>query len=341
MIQEIAEVIAQGKDLSAFQMESAMEEIMTGKAQTPEIVSFLNALNKKGETAEELAAAVAVMRRHVIKVNAHAAVVLDTCGTGGDKKGTFNVSTAVAFVASGCGITVAKHGNRSVSSCCGSADILEASGIDISMPKDKIEECLNNIGIAFLFAPNFHPAMKYAMPARKQIASRTMFNILGPLTNPAGATHQLLGVYEYSLTSKLARVLFELGTVHSLVVHGEDGLDEITITASTSISEVNRGKITDYKVAPEDFGFKRAAIQDLSGGNAQDNSQILLDVLHGKPGSYLDAVLFNAAWAIYAADKAASVKEAVRLAKNSIDSGKALEKLILLKRHSCKTDEKN
>jgi anthranilate phosphoribosyltransferase len=341
MIKSLTGIIEQGKDLSSAQMETAMEEIMTGNAQTPEIAAFLTGLAKKGETVEELASAATVMRRHVVRIDALKAPVLDTCGTGGDNKGTFNVSTAVAFVASGCGITVAKHGNRSVSSACGSADILEALGIVIDLPKEAIEKSLNEIGVAFLFAPNFHPAMKYAMPARKQVNRRTIFNLLGPLTNPAAATHQLLGVYDAGLTTKLSRVLLELGTVHSLVVHGEDGLDEITITAPTLISEVNHGKITNYKILPEDFGFKRSSLKDLAGGKAADNSRILLEVLNAKPSPFLDAVLLNSAWAVYAADRAASVKEALKLAEDCIASGKALEKLNLLKRYNTKAYEKN
>lgn len=331
MIKEATEILSAGNNLTAGQMTAVMEEIMSGKLDTPQIVSFLAALSNKGETAEELTAAAVVMRRHAIKINTKHRLILDTCGTGGDRKGTFNVSTVVAFVASGAGIAVAKHGNRSVSSCCGSADILEALGVNINMSREKIEKCLDEIGIAFLFAQNLHPAMKYAMPARKQIGKRTMFNILGPLTNPAGATHQLVGVFDRIWAQILADVLANLGTLHALIIHGEDGLDEITTTANTLIFEEREGKITNYEISPEDFGFKRAKPEDLSGGNAPLNAKILMDVLNGKTGHALDIVLLNAGAAIYTADKADSIKAGIELARESIDSRKALNKLNLLK----------
>jgi len=334
MLQETVKQLSQNKDMTADQMRAVMEEIMTGRAETSDIVSFLTALNKKGETIEELTAAVSVMRKHVTRIRTDKEVVLDTCGTGGDRKGTFNVSTVVAFVASGAGITVAKHGNRSVSSCCGSADILEALGININMTPQGLEKCLNEIGIAFLFAPNLHPAMKYAMPARKQIGTRTMFNILGPLTNPAGATHQLVGVYDRRWTDILAAVLGNLGTVHALVVHSQDGLDELTTTIKTYVSEEYKGKLSNYEIDPKDFGFKKVELEDLKGGTVVDNAKIVLDVLNGKPGAHRDIVVLNAAAAIYVADKAKSVKEGIKLACESIDSGRALEKLDLLKKYS-------
>ena len=331
MIQNAIEILSQGWDLTQAQMQQAMEEIMSGKADTAQIITFLVELSKKGETIEELSSAAQVMRRHVTKINTSHEVVLDTCGTGGDKLGTFNISTVVAFVASGSGIAVAKHGNRSVSSRCGSADILEALGINIRMSKERIEECMEKIGIAFLFAQDLHPAMKYAMPARKEISAKTMFNILGPLTNPASATHQLIGVYDERWTEILARVLTNLGSVHALVVHGEDGLDEITTTANTKISETSQGKIKSYEISPEDFGFKKSRPEDLKGGDASVNAQILLDVLNGVAGPKSDIVLLNAAAAIYVADKARSIREGIRLAKGSIDSKEALKKFNLLK----------
>ncbi len=334
MIQETIERLSQGDDLSGSSMQQVMEEIMTGKVDTQQIVSFLTLLNKKGETVEELTAAVKILRQHVTKINTKHKVILDTCGTGGDAKGTFNVSTIVAFVAGGCGITVAKHGNRSVSSLCGSADILETLGININMNKDKIEKCLDDIGVTFLFAQNLHPAMKYAMPARKQIGTKTMFNILGPLSNPAGATHQLVGVYDSCWTKILAQVLANLGTVHTLVVHGEDGLDEITTTTQTKVAEAYKDKINSYKISPEEFGFKKVRLEDLSGGDASYNAKILLDVLNGKSGPKRDIVILNAAAAIYTADKAKSIKDGIKLAIDSIDSGSALKKLELLKEYS-------
>ncbi len=334
MLQEIIEKLAKNEDLSAAQMQQTMEEIMTGRAQTKDIVSFLTALSNKGETVEELTAAVKVMRYHVTGISTKHKVILDTCGTGGDRKGTFNVSTIVAFVASGAGITVAKHGNRSVSSSCGSADILEALDININMSKEKIEKCLDEIGIAFLFAPNFHPAMKYAMPARKQIGKRTMFNILGPLSNPAGATHQLVGVFDAYWTGVLAEVFLRLGTQHALVVHGQDGLDEITTAAKTYVSEAHKGRVDNYEINPEDFGIQKSKLEDLLGADAASNAKILMDILNGKPGPKRDIVVLNAAAAIYAADKAGSIKEGIKFAAESIDSGKALEKLELLRQYS-------
>lgn len=337
MIQEAIEKLSGHNNLAKEQMQLVMEEIMGDKADTQQIVSFLNLLNKKGETVDELTAATEVLRRHVTKIDTKQRIILDTCGTGGDRKGTFNISTAVAFVASGCGITVAKHGNRSVSSCCGSADILEALGINVNMSKEKLERCLDDIGIAFLFAQGLHPAIKYAMPARIQIAAKTIFNIIGPLSNPAAATHQLVGVYDRGLTETLAQVLNNLGTVHALVVFGEDGLDEITTTANTLVSEAHKGKINSYTIRPEDFGFKKVRPEDLSGGNASCNAKIMLDVLNGKGGPpQRDIVLLNAGAAIYAADKVKSIKQGIELAKESIDSRKALKKLELLKEYSNK-----
>lgn len=336
MIREAIEILSQNTDLTGNQMQAVMEEIMTGKADTDQIVSFLTALNKKGETVEELTQAVAVMRRHATRINVHKEVILDTCGTGGDKKGTFNISTLAAFVASGCGICVAKHGNRSVSSSCGSADILEVLGININMNKETIERCLNDIGCGFLFAPALHPAMRYAMPARKQMGTKTMFNILGPLTNPAGATHQLVGVYDAHWTEILASVLTNLGTVHVLVVHGRDGLDEITTATQTLISEGHKGKLNNYEIEPEDFGLRKANPQDLRGASASENAKIVIDILKGKRGPKRDIVVLNAAAAIYTADRVKSIKEGIKLACESIDSGLALEKLELLKEYSLK-----
>jgi len=334
VITEATQRLIQKINLTGDEMQSVMEEIMSGITDTGQIVSFLNALNDKGQTIDEITAAAIVMRRHCVKISSDKKIILDTCGTGGDKKGTFNISTIAAFVVSGCGVSVAKHGNRSVSSSCGSADILEALGVNINMPKEIIEKCLDEIGITFLFAPNMHPAMKYAMPARKQIGKRTIFNIMGPLCNPAGATHQLIGVFEPSLTETLAKVLGNMGINHVLVVHGKDGLDEITTTTQTIISEFRNGVLNSYEITPEDFGFKKARVEDLLGGNISDNVQIMLEVLNGKPGSKTDIVLLNAAAALYAADKVKSIKEGINLASEAIDSGRALKKLALLKEYS-------
>jgi len=333
MIKEAVKILRE-RDLTTAETEQVMEEILGGKSEVADIVSFLTSLSNRGETPDELTAAVAVMRRHAVRIKTKQKVLLDTCGTGGDKKGTFNISTAAAFVVAGCGVAVAKHGNRSVSSICGSADILEALGVNIKMTPDKIEECLDKIGIAFLFAQSLHPAMKYAMPARKQIANRTIFNLIGPLSNPAGATHQLIGVFSKEWTRCFAQVLAKLGTRHALVVHGKDGLDEISTTDSTEVSEENNGKITDYEIAPEDFGIKRVRISRLAGGDASLNAKILLDLLEGKSGPVRDIVLLNAAAGLYAADQAGSIKEGIDIAADSIDSKAALNKLNLLKEYS-------
>jgi anthranilate phosphoribosyltransferase len=291
-------------------------------------------LNDKGETVEELTAAVTVMLKYIDPIIIDKENILDTCGTGGDKKGTFNISTVTAFVASGAGVTVAKHGNRSVSSCCGSADVLEALGVNINMDKSKIKKCLEEIGIAFLFAPNLHPAMRHVMPARKQMKRKSMFNILGPLINPARATNQLIGVFSREWTGVLAHVLYNLGTLHVLVVHGNDGLDEVTTIDKTFVSEANHGVFRDYEITPEQFGFKRANPSDLVGGSLEDNKRIVVEVLKGKISPQRDIVLLNAGCAIYAADKATSIKKGIALARDSIDSGHALEKLELLKKLS-------
>ncbi len=333
MIKEAVKILA-SRDLSAPETEQVMEEIMGGKSEVADIVSFLTGLSNRGETPDELTAAVTVMRRHAVRIKTKQKALLDTCGTGGDKKGTFNISTAVAFVVAGCGVAVAKHGNRSVSSKCGSADILEALGVNIKMTPDKMTECLDKIGIAFLFAQSLHPAMKYAMPARKQIAGRSIFNLIGPLSNPAGATHQLIGVFSKEWTRCFAQVLAKLGTRHALVVHGKDGLDEITTTDSTEVSEENNGKLTDYEIAPEDFGIKRAKISCLAGGDASLNAKILLDLLEGKSGPVRDIVLLNAAAGLYVADQAESIKEGIDIARDSIDSKAAFNKLNLLKEYS-------
>ncbi|MDD5668472.1 MAG: anthranilate phosphoribosyltransferase [Candidatus Omnitrophica bacterium] len=331
MIKEAIEKVMFNKDLTRREMEIVIEEIMSGAADTQAIVSFLTALNAKGETIEELTAAVTVMRKFVTKISIPGSQpVLDTCGTGGDKKGTFNISTAVAFVASAGGAIVAKHGNRSVSSRCGSADILEALGVNIHMSVPQIEYCLNTIGIAFLFAPNLHPAMKHVMPARKEIGKRTMFNILGPLTNPAGATHQLLGVYNRDLVPVLAEVMRNLGITHGMVVHGEDGLDEITTTASTYVCEIKDGVLTSRIVRPESYGFVLSSEKDLVGGDAVENAGIIREILNGSGGPRRDIVLFNAGCALYVADKTRSIEEGIEIAAAALDSGMAKEKLDLL-----------
>lgn len=334
MIKDLIKQLINKKDLSDQAMQQAMQEILSGSVETADIVAFLTSLNNKGETVEELTAAVNVMLKYVEPIVIDKPNILDTCGTGGDKKGTFNISTITALVASGAGVTVAKHGNRCVSSKCGSADILEALGVNINLDRERIKKCLEEIGIAFLFAPNLHPAMRFVMPARKEIAQKTMFNILGPLINPARATNQLIGVYSKEWTQPLAQVLHNLGTQHVLVVHGADGLDEVTTTDKTFVAEVIGGVLKNYEITPENFGLKRACSNDLLGGSIVQNVEIVQAVLSGKAGAQRDIVLLNAGCAIYAADKAVTINEGLKLAKESIDSGRALEKLKLLKEYS-------
>lgn len=334
LIKEAIEQLSKKKDLSREAMQAVMLDILGGVTDNADIIAFLTLLNDKGETVEELTAAIESMLKYVDPIIVDRPNILDTCGTGGDRKGTFNISTVTAFVASGAGACVAKHGNRSVSSKCGSADILEALGVNINMGKEIIKKCLEEIGIAFLFAPNFHPAMKNVMPARRKIAGKTMFNILGPLINPARATNQLIGVYSDKWTKVLAHVLYNLGSKHILVVHGKDGLDEVTTSDKSLISEVSGGEFKDYEITPEDFGFKRASPEDLIGGNIEENVNIVTDILKGKKGFKRDIVLLNSGCAIYASDKASTIKEGIELAKESIDSGAALKKLELLKEYS-------
>jgi anthranilate phosphoribosyltransferase len=282
----------------------------------------------KGETPDEITGAATVMREKALHIAPRSKEYLvDTCGTGGDGSNTFNISTAAAFVAAGAGAIVAKHGNRSVSSKCGSADVLEALGVNISLSPEQMKTCLDSIGICFLFAPALHKAMKYAIGPRKEIAIRTIFNILGPLTNPADAKTQLLGVFTPLLTEPMAMVLNNLGSKKAYVVCGKDNLDEISLSAETQISEVNNSKITTYSIRPEDFGFTRVAASELSGGLPPENASIIRDVLSGKKGPHRDIVLLNAAFALAASGVAADPHEGLSLAKNAIDQGNALRKL--------------
>jgi len=325
-------------DLTEYEAESVLEMIMSGQCTEAQIASLLTALRMKGETVAELTGFAKVMRRKAAAVRQHTAVsaeiadtereaLIDTCGTGGDVSGSFNVSTATAFVVAGAGVCVAKHGNRSVSSQCGSADVVEALGVKIELRPETIGRCIDEVGIGFLHAPLLHAAMKYVAPVRRQMGIRTIFNMLGPLTNPAGANIQVVGVYAAELTELLARVLLELGSTRALVVHGSDGLDEITITAESKITELRDGELSTYTVAPEDFGLKRAALGEIQGGDARQNSEIILEVLRGSRGPRRDIVLLNAAAAFVASSKAGGFKDGVEVAAESIDSGNALSKL--------------
>jgi len=303
-----------------------MEEIMDGQVTPAQFGAFVTALRIKGETVEEIAGLARVMRAKALRVTIDEPVV-DTCGTGGDSCGTFNISTTAAFVAAGAGLKVAKHGNRAMSSKCGSADVLEALGVKIDLTPEQVQQCLKEAGIGFMFAQAYHPSMKYAAAPRREIGIRTVFNILGPLTNPAGASAQVLGVADASLVGKMAAVLKMLGSRHALVVHGEDGLDEITVTGETTISELNGNAIKSYTVKPGDFRMPGAKLEELTGGTAQDNASMIKDVLEGATGAKRNAALLNAGAALLAGDKVSSLSEGIEMAGRSIDSSKALDSL--------------
>ncbi|MBI3755739.1 MAG: anthranilate phosphoribosyltransferase [Deltaproteobacteria bacterium] len=340
MIKEAISKIVKNQDLTEPEMIEVMNEIMTGAASPGQIGAFITALRIKGETVDEITGAARVMRDKATKIEIKDKKVVDTCGTGGDEAMTFNISTAAAFVAAGAGLTVAKHGNRSVSSKSGSADVLKALGVNIEAEVARVEECLKEIGIGFLFAPMLHGAMKYAAPVRREIGIRTIFNILGPLTNPAGARRQVIGVYDDSLTDVLGKVLANLGAEHAFVVRGEDGLDEITLTTETKVTELKNGILKTYHIKPEDFGFRRCRPEDLKGGDPEQNAEIILALLEGKKGSQQDVVLLNAAAAIVAGGIAKSLEEGISSARGSIDSGKAMEKLNRLVETTNKTEDK-
>jgi anthranilate phosphoribosyltransferase len=331
MIKEAIAKITEGIHLTEEEAEAVMREIMEGNATSAQIAAYLTALRMKGETVEEITGSARVMREKAIRIRSDDPMVVDTCGTGGDRLHTFNISTTTAFVVAGAGIRVAKHGNRSVSSSCGSADVLKTLGVRIDVEPVRVEECLNEIGIGFLFAPMFHGAMKHAIGPRQEIGTRTLFNILGPLTNPAGATIQVLGVYASPLADLVAQVLMNLGCQHCFIVHGLDGLDEITITGKTKICEGREGRISCYHIQPEDFGLKAGALKDIKGGGPDENARILLGVLKGEKGAKRDICLLNAAPAIVASGKAKTLQEGIKIAVRSIDSGAALEKLEALK----------
>jgi anthranilate phosphoribosyltransferase len=326
------------QSLARAEARAVMAEVLTGKCTDAQIAALLVALHMKGETVEEIVGFAEAIRAAATALNLHKDSTLDvsgtgrdalvdTCGTGGDASGTFNISTATAFVAAGAGVRVAKHGNRSVTSKCGSADVMEALGVNINLPPARLAACLEQVGIAFLFAPAMHSAMKYVQPARRELRLRTVFNLLGPLTNPAGATCQVVGVYSDDLVEKLAEALSMLGLHRALVVHGSDGLDEITITGPTRIGEVREGRVQTYEVTPEEFDLPRAALDDISGGDAALNASLIRDVLAGDHSARRHVVLLNAAAALVAAGRADHLRDAVPLAAKAIDSGAALAKM--------------
>jgi anthranilate phosphoribosyltransferase len=330
LIKEAIAKVVERIDLTEVEAEEAMREIMEGAATSAQIAAFITALRIKGESLSEICGSARVMREKVTKIRVSDPNVVDTCGTGGDKSNTFNISTTVAFVLSGCGVTVAKHGNRSVSSLCGSADVLKALGVKIDISPDRVEACVNEIGIGFLFAPLFHGAMKYAAIPRQEIGIRTIFNVLGPLTNPAGASIQVMGVFAKCLTDPLAQVLITLGSRHCFVVHGDDGLDEISVTGKSKMSEGKDGRVASYYIEPEELGISVARPEDLIGGAPSENAAILRAILKGEKGPKRDIVLINAAPALVAVGLSKNLKEAMEIAAVSIDSGKAEEKLSAL-----------
>ncbi len=327
MIKEAINALVSGNSLSFEQAAGTMEEIMSGEATPAQIAAFVTALRIKGETVEEISGLASVMRAKAVQVKTKPPVI-DTCGTGGDNSSSINISTAAAFVAAGAGLKVAKHGNRAMTSKCGSADVLEALGVKIELNAEAVAECLEKIHIGFMFAPLFHPAMKHAAGPRREIGIRTVFNILGPITNPARAEFQVIGVASEDLGPKIAAVLHRLGTKHSLVVHSLDGMDELSISRPSVVWEVNeQGVLPPSQIDPADFGLAKTSISEIKGGTPEENAAILRRVLNGEKGAVRDVVVFNAAAAIYAGNHASDLKKGLRLAEAAIDSGQALEKL--------------
>ncbi len=331
LIQSVIRKVYGGADLSEAEAEEVMSEITSGKATAAQIAAFLTALGAKGESVSELVGFARVMRRKAVGIaKPEGRTVVDTCGTGGDASGTFNISTAAAFVAAGAGVTVAKHGNRSVTSRCGSADLLEALGVNIAASSGTMEKALEKIGISFLYAPKLHLSMKHAVPVRTEMGIRTVFNILGPLANPASADRQIVGVFDEAIMEKMARALMGLGVTKAMVVHGCDGLDEITLTGPTKVTEVNGGWIRSYVLDPADHGFSLCRPEDLKGGDLKTNCEIVMSILEGRKGPPRDIVVINAAAAIFLSGMAGSLHEAIGRAEGSIDSGAALRKLSAL-----------
>ena len=333
MIREAIEKLIRGADLTQEEAARVMEEIMTGEATPAQFGAFVIGLRLKGETVDEMTGLATVMRDKSLKVDFSGPSV-DTCGTGGDDLGTFNISTAAAFVVAGAGIAVAKHGNRAMTSKSGSADVLEKQGVKIDLGPEGVKRCMEEVGIGFMFAPRFHPAMKFAVQPRREIGVRTVFNILGPLTNPAGAEAQVLGVPTDSVGEKMVQVLQRLGSERAIVVHAEDGLDEISLNSNTSVWELTDGEIKQYTISPEDLGLAPASLESLAGGSVDENADTMTEVLNGASGPRRDVVVANAAGGIVAGGKAADLREGVQAAQESIDSGRALEKLELLRKVS-------
>ncbi|MFA5088503.1 MAG: anthranilate phosphoribosyltransferase [Candidatus Omnitrophota bacterium] len=331
MMRQYIEKLEKNENLSQRQIEQIMQLMMSGQAAKEDVAAFLLALNQKGPTVEEITGAAKIMREFCLRVKTRHEVVLDTCGTGGDQKNTFNISTVVALVVAAVGVVVAKHGNRSVSSQCGSADVLEALGVKIDLGEEALGQCLDEVGIAFLFAQKLHPAMKNVASVRKELGVKTLFNILGPLTNPAQATHQIVGVYNRDLVEPMAQVLKNLELKKALVVCGSDGLDEITTAGKTFISEFDGEKVFSYDVEPQDLGLPPASEEDFKGGDLGANVRIVQSILEGKKGPQRDIVLMNAGYALYTAGRVKDISKGVQLAAEAIDTGKAYKKLQELK----------
>jgi anthranilate phosphoribosyltransferase len=334
-LQEALARLVERRDLTSEETEDVVRQIIQGRSTPAQIGGFLVALRMKGETIGEITGAVQAMRSEAILIRPRAAIVVDTCGTGGDGQGSFNISTAAAFVTAAAGLTVAKHGNRAMSGTVGGADVLEASGVRLDLPPERVVACIDEIGIGFLFAQLFHPAMKHAAGPRRELGLRTLFNLLGPLSNPASARHQVVGVFAVEWLEPLAHALGRLGSQHALVVHGDDGMDEISAAVSTSIAEWHGGTVQSRRITPEDLGIPRCRPEDLRGADTPaEGARILRQVLSGEPGPRHDAVVLNAAAAIYAGDRAASLEAAVTIAGQAIASGGALAKLEALVRFS-------
>lgn len=330
MIKQAINKVVNGEHLSESEAQVAMNAIMSGNSTEAQIAAFITAMRLKGETVDEITGFARVMREKATKVKHKHPLVIDTCGTGGDGSNTFNISTTSAFVIAGAGMPVAKHGNRSVSSKCGCADVLEAMGVNIGLTPEQVGQCIDDIGIGFLFAPALHGAMKYAIGPRREIGIRTVFNILGPLTNPAGAEAQVLGVYDPGLTEVMAEVLAKLGTKRAFVVHGHGSLDEVSLTGPSKVSYINNGNLETYYFDPAEYGFAKVSIDAIKGGDAAQNAVITENVLKGEKGAPRDIVLLNSALGLVAGEKAEDIREGIALAEKSIDSGAAMERLQVL-----------
>lgn len=332
MITEAIHLLTSNTEISYEITRQVMNEIMNGKATDAQIAAFLIALRMKGETTDDIAACAAVLREHCIKLNLHSNVeVMDIVGTGGDEAFTFNISTIVSFIVAATGILVAKHGNRSVSSKCGAADVLEALGAKIDLTAEQNEKILNECGMCFLFAPKYHTAMKSVATVRKELGVRTIFNIMGPLANPAGASIQLLGVYDEHLVEPMSKVLLDLGIKRGIVVHGKDGLDEISVCDDSIVCEIKNNTIKKYIFNPEKYGVKKSELSHIKGGNPYENAKIFKDILEGKQGAKRDIVILNAALSIYLGKNLSTIEEGIKIAEDMIDSGKAkrlMEKFI-------------